>query len=104
MNIDKTAVITKLKALYPNAEDALLECLYDQCADEFMAVCNRDDIPQTAAFAVEQMIAFRYSQINAEGLASQSFSGMSEAFLTDYPQRLKRAMYRFRRLGMGCRT
>ena len=90
----------RLEILLPKAGEETIESLAMQCADEFMAICNRDDVPERAEHIIEQMVAFRYSQINAEGLASQSFSGMSEAYLVDYPERLKRAMYNFRRLGL----
>lgn len=98
MNTDNGAAIERLEALYPAVKAELLESLYSQCADEFCAICNREDVPARAGSVIEQMTAYRISQLNAEGLASQNFSGMSEAFLTDYPERLKRAMYRFRRL------
>lgn len=90
----------RMEILLPKADEDVLESLAQQCADEFMAICNRDDVPERAEGIIEQMVAFRYSQINAEGLASQSFSGMSEAYMSDYPERLKRAMYRYRRLGL----
>lgn len=94
------ATMERLEILMPKADSDVLEMLFKQCADEFMAICNREDVPEAANHIIEQMIAFRYSQINAEGLASQSFSGMSEAYMSDYPERLKRAMYRFRRIGL----
>lgn len=92
--------LERLETLLPKADESTIESLAQQCADEFMAICNRDDVPERAEHIIEQMVAFRYSQINAEGLASQSFSGMNEAYMTDYPERLKRAMYNFRRLGL----
>lgn len=92
--------VERLEMLYPKADSDVINSLAQQCADEFMAICNRDDVPCRAESIIEQMVAYRLSQINAEGLASQSFSGMSEAYLTDYPERLKRSMYNFRRLGL----
>ena len=83
------AALERLQTLYPNAKEEMLESLYEQCADEFCMICNREDVPKRAESVVEQMTAYRYSQLNAEGLASQSFSGMNEAYLTDYPERLK---------------
>ena len=94
------AALERMETLMPKADEEVIRSLAQQCADEFMAICNRDDVPAAAEHIIEQMVAFRYSQINAEGLASQSFSGMSEAYLTDYPERIKRSMYRFRRLGL----
>lgn len=96
----KNGTLARLKALYPNAQEDMLEQLYGQCADEFMAICNREDVPERAETVLEQMVAFRYSQLNAEGLSGESYSGMSESYMSDYPERLKRAMYRFRRMGM----
>lgn len=92
--------LARMMALLPNAKEAVLQHLFSQCMDEFAAICNRDDVPDRAGMVIEQMVAYRYGQLNAEGLSGQNYSGMSEAFLTDYPEPLKRAMYRFRRLGM----
>lgn len=97
MTVNETA-LARLKLLISNAKEDVLRALYEQCAADFMSICNREDVPEGASSVVEQMVAYRYSQINAEGLASQSFSGQSESYLIDYPDRLKRAMYRFRRL------
>lgn len=94
------AALVRLKLLHPNAEEDVLTALYEQCAEDFLAICNREDVPEGASSIVEQMVAYRYTQLDAEGLASQSYSGMSESYLADYPERLKRAMYRFRRLVM----
>lgn len=96
----REATLKRLEQMIPNAEADLLESLYLQCADEFAAICGREDIPQRAETVLEQMVAFRFSQIHAEGLSSASFSGMSESYMSDYPERLKRAMYRFRRLNL----
>lgn len=90
--------LDRLNALISNAKDDAITALWAQCADEFMAICGRDDIPQGSHFVIERMIAYRYSQINAEGLSGQSASGMSESYLSDYPGDLKRAIYRYRRM------
>ena len=90
--------IDRLKGLGMKADDDQIATLYDQCAGDFMDICNREDVPERATGIIEQMVMFRWSQLNSEGLASQSFSGASETFLGDYPIRLKRAMYRYRRL------
>lgn len=99
-NTISTEALNRLLELAPDADETKLEALYGQCADEFMAICNRDDVPARAETVLEQMVAFRYSQLNAEGLSGASYSGMSESYMSDYPERLKRAMYRFRRMGM----
>ena len=95
------ASLLRLEALITNARKDVLKALWPQCADEFMAICNRDDVPESAHFVIERMIAYRYSQLNAEGLSGQSSSGMSESYMSDYPGDLKRSMYRYRRMRWG---
>lgn len=92
--------LERLQRLISNAEEETIEALYAQCAFDFLADCNLTELPEAAAPVIEQMVQYRYSQLNAEGLAGQSYSGMSESYLTDYPERLKRAMQRFRRIGL----
>lgn len=94
------ANLDRLTLLISNAKEDVLEALWEQCEADFQSICNREDVPSGASSVVEQMVAYRYSQLNAEGLSAQSFSGMSESFLADYPDRLKRAMYQCRRLRM----
>lgn len=94
------ASVERLMKLISNAGEDVLRALWEQCRVDFLSICNREDVPEGAYTIVEQMVAYRYSQLNAEGLSAQSFSGMSESFLSDYPERLKRSMYRYRRLKM----
>ena len=95
-----SAAKERLEIMLPNAKYEILEGLIQQCADEFMAICNREDVPDRAEHIIEQMVVFRHNQMTAEGLSSQSFSGMSEVYMSDYPERMKRAMYQFRRLSL----
>lgn len=57
-----------------------------------------DDVPEAARSTLTQMAVCRYNALGAEGLASQSYSGMSEGYMADYAEPLKRALYRFRRV------
>lgn len=93
-------VVNGLLMLIPNAEASVLEALTEQCIGEFKAACNRDDAPEAAAAVISQMVQHRYNQRGAEGLQSQSYSGMSESYMTDYPASLRRAMNRYRKVRM----
>ena len=90
-----------LTALTPNAAgagDGVLEALVAAAEADFMAECSRDDVPEAASGVIWRMAAHRFGQLDAAGLQSQSYSGASESFLADYPDDLKRAMHRFRKL------
>lgn len=90
-----------LTALTPNAASAgegVLAALIEAVEADFKAECCRDDVPEAAAGLIWRMAAHRFGQLDAAGLQAQSYSGASESFLADYPDDLKRAMHRFRKL------
>lgn len=91
-------MLDDLIRLLPNAEEDVLDVLLRQCEADFKAICGRDDVPEAAQSAVVQMAVCRYNALGAEGLSSQSYSGMSESYMADWPEPLKRAVYRFRRV------
>lgn len=93
-----TKLFDRLTVLIPNADEEILENLLDEVQDDFKAICNRDDVPDSAGTILSQMVSFRYNRLGEEGLNGQSFSGMSENLMSDYPESLKHAMYSFRKV------
>lgn len=91
-------MLERLTALCPNGNADLLQVLLDEAQADFLAICGRTDVPEAAQSVVVRMAQIRYTRMGAEGLSAQSYSGASESFLGDYPEDLKRAMYRFRKL------
>lgn len=91
-------LIEKLLELVPNAKVELLELLIDRCEEDLLNECYIDEVPKRAENVLVQMVMWHYNQLGGEGLASQSYSGQSESYLTDYPANLKRSMHRFRGL------
>lgn len=91
-------VIEKLLVLIPDANEELLELLIGQSMDTFMLLCGLDAVPDRAENVIVQMAVYHYNQRGAEGLAGQSYSGMSETYAADYPAPLKKSILRFRGL------
>ncbi len=90
-------IVERVELMIPDADEDVLEMLADDCMDEFRAACCRDDVPESARPIIVQMVLMRYNQQGAEGLASQSYSGQSESYLTDWPDTVKRGIQRFRK-------
>jgi hypothetical protein len=86
-----------LETLMPNADAATLEALIELAEADFKAECQRDDVPEGAESVIVRMVQHRYGQLDGAGLASQSYSGASETFRADWPDDLKRAMWRWRK-------
>lgn len=91
-------LLQRLRVLLPDADPAQLEVCADMAAEDFAAICGRDDVPDAACGVITQMAEIRYTRIGAAGLSAQSFSGSSESYAADYPEPLKRAIHRYRRL------
>lgn len=91
-------LVEKLQTLIPNAEEDALEILLEQSEQDFLSACMRDDVPTAADGLLMQMTSYRYNQLGAEGLNGQSFSGMSETLLTDWPETIKRGLARYRKV------
>lgn len=93
-------ILTRIKTLLglDSDKDALLSILIEDAEQEFMDMCNRDDIPDTANGLIAQMVMHKYNQLGSEGIASQGFSGVSQSFMNDYPETIKKAFAKYRKL------
>lgn len=63
---------------------------------EVEAYCNRE-ADAALELAAEQIAVIKLNRMNTEGLASQSFSGVSEAYIDGYPAHIQALLNRKRR-------
>ena len=91
-------IVYRLKTRIKDADDAALEDIAAESIEEFKAACCREDVPDAAIALIVQMAQVRYTQIGASGLASQSYSGMSESYLDDWPASVRRGLERYRKV------
>ena len=97
-------IIDKVK-LYLNipiddtSKDNLLLLLVEQSQNEFLAYCNRDDVPALASNVIIDMCIIKYNLMGQEGYASTSFSGVSET-IANYPPQLIKSLNRWRKVRM----
>jgi hypothetical protein len=64
---------------------------------EVEAYCNRE-ADSTLELAAEQIAVIKLNRMNTEGLASQSFSGVSEAYIDGYPAPIQALLNRKRKV------
>ena len=79
------------------SKDNLLLLLVEQSQNEFLAYCNRDDVPALAANVLIDMCIIKYNLMGQEGYASTSFSGVSES-IANYPPQLIKSLNRWRKV------
>ena len=80
-----------------NYDDALIALIAKQSLAEVESYCNR------VADAELEMVALRIAiiklnRLNTEGVASQSYSGISESYIDGYPQDILSILNRKRKI------
>ena len=67
-----------------NYTDAQISLAYKMALAEVEAYCKRE-ADATLELMAEKIAVIKLNRVNTEGLASQSFSGVSESYIDGYP-------------------
>lgn len=86
-----------LLGITTDEKDALLNILISQVEDEVREYTNRDDICELQT-TIEKMVVFNYNRLGTEGLNSESYSGNSYSYMSDYPESILRSLKRKRKI------
>ena len=94
-------MIEEIKILLGDAaanytEDQIGLCLKMALA-EVEAYCNRE-ADSVLELAAEEIAVIKLNRMNTEGLASQSFSGVSESYIDGYPANIQAVLNRKRKI------
>lgn len=77
--------------------DNLLRELLSQSEAEFKDYTGCNDVPASAQYILCEMARIKYNTLGAEGLASQSYNGMTETY-QGYPSSLITALNKYRHM------
>lgn len=80
-----------------NYTDAEISIAYRFACAEVEAYCGRD-LDNVLDLVANQIAVIKLNRKNTEGLASQSFSGVSESYINDYPADIKAILNRKRKI------
>lgn len=80
-----------------NYTDAQINLCVKQSTAEVQAYCNRE-LDTELEMIVEKIAIIKLNRLNSEGLASQSFSGVSESYVDGYPQDVIAVLNRKRKI------
>lgn len=86
-----------LGAAASNYTDAQIELCVKHARAEVMAYCRRD-LDTELEIITEKIAIIKLNRLNTEGLASQSYSGVSESYIDGYPQEILTVLNRKRKL------
>ena len=80
-----------------NYTDALINLCLKQAIAEVETYCNRS-LDIELEMIAQRIAIIRLNRINAEGLASQSYSGVSENYIDGYPADILATLNRKRKV------
>lgn len=80
-----------------NFTDARINLAYKMSLAEVEEYCGRD-ADAVLEMAAQQIAVIKLNRANTEGLAAQSYSGVSENYLDGYPAEIKAILNRKRKL------
>lgn len=80
-----------------NFSDAIISLAVKQTTAEVEAYCNRT-LDAELEIVVERLVVIKLNRVNTEGLASQSYSGVSESYIDGYPDDILKVLNRKRKI------
>ena len=80
-----------------NFTDAQITLAYKMAISEVEEYCNRE-VDAALELVAEKIAVIKLNRINTEGLASQSYSGVSESYIDGYPAEILTVLNRKRKI------
>lgn len=80
-----------------NYSDAQISLCLKMALTEVQAYCNRE-LDLELEIVAQRIAIIKLNKLNAEGLSSQSYSGVSESYIDGYPADIMAVLKRKRRM------
>ena len=80
-----------------NYTEAQVALAYKLACAEVEGYCNRE-LDTTLELIAEKIAVIKLNRTNTEGLASQSYSGVSESYIDGYPTEILKVLNRKRKI------
>lgn len=83
------------------SKDDLLKLYISKCMNRIMDITRqaKEYVLENLQYTVVDLVIIMYNRRGSEGAASTSASGMSESYLNDIPEDIKKQLYGHRKLG-----
>ena len=94
-------MLEQLKLLLgPSAQgkDALLTLLLNRAIDEVISFTHNEDCIGSLESTIVSMAVINFNRLSTESLKSESYSGMTLNYETDYPEPIMRSLRAYRKV------
>ncbi|MGL4730331.1 MAG: phage head-tail connector protein [Clostridium sp.] len=99
--MDNSILLEKIKRrsnAASNQSDQLIIDLIEETENEILEYINLDEIPKGLEGTLIELIITKCNRLGSEGIASESFSGVSQSYIDDWSKETKKKLKRFRKL------
>jgi len=91
-----SSTLRKLLVVLPDADEDVLSMLIEDVTRSVLTFCHIEELPAALEPLVRRLVIARNNKLGSEGVASESFSGISQGFTVDLDADTKRELYAFR--------
>lgn len=84
--------IANIKALSNSDDDTLIQLLIDKTQLELLEITKLEEYDAALDNVLEDIVVVKLNRRGNEGLSSFGVSGMSESFIDDYPDHIRRQL------------
>lgn len=92
------AMINDLQTLTNSSNTDILNLLINQCKLIATDYCNLDKYDEKLDEVVKVMVCERFNKLSADGISSQSYSGISESYTDDFSPMIYKSLRKHRKL------
>ena len=92
------AMIDDLQTLTNCQDTSILNLLITQCKMIATDYCNLDEYNEKLDEVVKLMVCERFNKLSADGISSQSYSGISESYTDDFSPMIYKSLRKHRKL------
>lgn len=90
--IEKVKHLQRIDGEHDSTTDCIFSILYDLVFDEVHEIVGDNIYLKDFQSLFIKMLNFKYSRLGTESLSAYNYSGVSETFLSDYPEDIKRTL------------
>lgn len=92
------AMIDDLQTLTNSDNTQVLNLLISQCKMFAVDYCALDEYDEQLDEIVKVMVCERFNKLSADGISSQSYSGISESYTDDFSPMIYKGLRRHRKM------
>lgn len=92
------AMIDDLQTLTNSTNTTVLTLLMNQCKQIATDYCNLSEYNEKLDEIVKVMVCERFNKLSADGISSQSYSGISESYTDDFSPMIYKSLRKHRKL------